>query len=91
MDTSKYLVKETSYQDIYESFLNLFPEWKQSVKNWVKDGFAPVRRTVLITMKNGIQIRFGCYKEEDGEWTWAGYIVPSQKTKDKLGPRYVKR
>ena len=86
MDTSKYTVRNTSYQNIYESFLNLFPELKQSVKKWDKDGFGKVRRTILVTLKSGLRIRFGCgIEDDDGEWVWAAYLTPSEKRCEKLG------
>ena len=78
MDKEKYTVKGTSYQDIYDSFENLFPEWIKGIKEWAKDGFNSTRRTILVTMKNGIRIRFGCYKEE-GNWVWQGFVLPSEK------------
>lgn len=87
MDTSKYTVKGTSYDNLYASFVNLLPEWKQSVKEWSKDHFDKNRRTILVTMKNGIMIRFGCYREDDNQWTWQAFVVPSIKTQEKLGIR----
>ena len=86
MDTSKYIVKGTSYQNLFESFQNLFPEWKKSIKEWKKDDFNKTRRSILITLKNDIQIRFGCYKESDLDgWVWAAYAMPSEKNREKLG------
>ena len=75
----------TSYQDIFENFKELFPEWVKSIKEWSKDGFNSVRRTILVTLKNGIQIRYGCRKENDGEWVWSANAIPSEKTKKELG------
>lgn len=86
MDTSKYVVKNTSYQNLFDSFVNVFPEWKNSVKEWKKDEFSKHRRTILITMKNGICIRFGSYITEDGgAWVWSTYAIPSDKTREKFG------
>lgn len=74
-----------SYQQIFDHFNELFPEFKQSVKEWGKCQFDSEIRMVHISLKNGCYIYFGTTRGEDGEWTWSANLDMSDKTKEKLG------
>lgn len=73
-----------SYQQIYDKFNELFPEFKKSVKTWGKCQFDSEIRMVGIMLKNGCWIYFGTVKDSD-EWTWCAQLDMSDKTKLKLG------
>lgn len=74
-----------SYQQIFDHFNELFPEFKQSVKDWSKCQFDNEIRMVQIQLKNGCYIYFGTMRDEDSEWTWIANLDMSDKTKEKLG------
>lgn len=75
-----------SYNQIWEQFQMMFPEFKKSVKEWTKDQFNKNWRTILIALKNGCRIYFGTFKvDDDQEWSWIATIDMSDKTKTKLG------
>lgn len=74
----------SSYDKLYESFLHLYPELKKSVKEWAKDGFTAKRRSVLVTLNNGIRIRFVAQKcGEDKKYAYIGYLNLSEATMAK--------
>ena len=73
-----------SYQQIFDQFVEFFPEFKQSVKTWGKCKFDSEMRIVAIALKNGCWIYFGTVKDGD-DWVWNAHLDMSDKTKLKLG------
>lgn len=73
------------YQLIFDYFNELFPEFKQSVKDWAKCQFDSEERLVRISLKNGCYIFFGTTKGADDKWVWHANLDMSDKTKLKLG------
>ena len=80
-------LSNTSYSNIYASFETLFPEFKQSVKEWTKSEFNKETRLVHILLENGCSIEFGTMKDEKNgysEWVWVGMLDMSKRIKEKL-------
>ena len=68
-----------SYQKLYESFEQMYPEFKSSVKEWVKCSFTKDERTIEIALKNGCYICFGTVKDEVDGWVWIADLNMSDK------------
>lgn len=79
------MLSNASYKKIRESFDFLFPELADQVADWKNDGFDKEQRYIKITMKNGVKINFGTFKDdEDGKWTWAANLDVSDKRREEL-------
>lgn len=85
--TTNEILSNKSYKSIYSSFEMLFPEFKQSVKEWTKSEFNKKNRLIHILLENGCSIEFGTMrhgKNGHAEWVWAAMLDMSKKIKEKL-------
>lgn len=83
MTTKEKILDNKSYQTIYESFQRVFPEFKLSIRKWENCGFNFQSRHILVLLKNGCTIIFGCNKSE-GEWIWSANLDMSDKIKKQF-------
>lgn len=73
-----------SYQQIFDRFGVMFPEFKEDINDWYKSTFTKEVRGVIIQLKNGCYIFFGTIRDDDDKWTWVAYLDMSNETKQKL-------
>lgn len=74
-----------SYQQIFDQFNVMFPEFTQNIVGWDKCLFKNDVRMVVIRLENGCYIYFGTTKDDDDEWTWIASLYMSDKTQEILG------
>lgn len=73
-----------SYQQIFDQFGVMFPEFSEEIDAWFTSIFNKENRGVVIRLKNGCYIFFGTIRDEDNNWTWVAYLDMSDETKQKL-------
>ena len=79
------MLSNASYKKIRESFDFLFPELTNEVADWKNDGFDKEQRYIKLTLKNGVKVNFGTFKDDsDGKWTWSANLDVSDKRKEEL-------
>lgn len=73
-----------SYQQIFDQFNVMFPEFKKDLDGWFKSIFNKENRGIVIRLKNGCYIFFGTIRDENNNWIWVAYLDMSNETKRKL-------
>lgn len=73
-----------SYQQIFDQFGVMFPEFSEDIIRWHRLSFNKEVRDIVLWLKNGCSIIFGTIRDEDENWMWIASLDMSNETKQKL-------